>query len=53
MWLFDGGENAQILCFCNFIHLYHLKFHYTEEVVNMSLDIIGFVKAFDKNDERL
>jgi hypothetical protein len=53
MWLFDGGKNVQILCFCNFIHLFLLKFHYAEEVVNMSLDITRFVKAFDKNDERL
>jgi len=49
---FDGGKNAQILCFCNFIHLFLLKFHYTQEVVNMSTNIIGFVKAFDENDER-
>lgn len=49
----DGGKNAQILGFCSFIHLSFLKFHYAEEVVNMSLDIIGFVKALHGNDEKL
>jgi hypothetical protein len=50
---FDGGKNAQILCLYSFIHLSLLKFHYAQKVVNMSLDIIGLVKAFDENDERL
>ncbi len=50
---FDGGKNAQILCFYNFIHLFLLKLDYAQKVVNMSLDIIGLVKAFDENDERL